>query len=60
MGKRLRMITNPLGYYRFAEVGGGEIYVISVSAKGFEFNPDALVITADTNLTDVNFRAMPR
>lgn len=59
-GERIQRITNPLGYYRFVDVGGGEIYVISVSAKGFEFNPDALVLTADTNLADVNFHAMPR
>ncbi len=59
-GERVQLITNPFGYYRFADIDGGEIYVISVSAKGFLFDPETLVVTADTNLADVDFHAMPR
>ena len=46
-------ITNPFGYYSFAEVQTGQSYVISVRDKRHQFAPR--VINVSDDLTDVNF-----
>jgi hypothetical protein len=46
-------ITNPFGYYRFAEIPTGQSYLVSVSDKRFEFVPRTVTINED--LTDLDF-----
>ncbi|MGB7202148.1 MAG: Ig-like domain-containing protein [Pyrinomonadaceae bacterium] len=46
-------ITNPFGYYSFAEVQTGQSYVISVRDKRHQFAPRVMNVSDD--LTDVNF-----
>ncbi len=51
--------TNPFGYYRFKDIQVGD-YVISVSAKGQTFNPPNIFISADQNIENMDFLALPR
>ncbi|MBA2737974.1 MAG: carboxypeptidase regulatory-like domain-containing protein [Pyrinomonadaceae bacterium] len=45
-------LTNPFGYYRFADIAVGQTYVIGVSAKGFQSASAVRSITGD--LADVD------
>jgi Putative Ig domain/Carboxypeptidase regulatory-like domain len=49
--------TNPFGYYRFAEVEAGQIYVVSVKHKHYDF--ETQVINATEELNELNFIAKP-
>ena len=51
-------ITGSFGYFRFDEVTVGETYVISVSAKRFEFAQPSQILTIDDARDDVFFNAM--
>ena len=48
-------LTNPFGYYRFANVPSGQSYLISVVHKRYEFQPRA--INVNDELTDIDFVA---
>lgn len=50
-------MTNPFGYYRFAELEVGKVYVISVSNKRFQYEPRAVNLTDD--FADVDFVPNP-
>jgi uncharacterized delta-60 repeat protein len=50
-------ITNPLGYYRFDAVEVGQTYVISVSSKSYQFEPQVVSVMEDVG--DLNFTALP-
>lgn len=52
-----RALTGNFGYYSFAEIPVGEIYVISVASKRFSFNQPTLVINLISDETDINFVA---
>lgn len=47
------VVANQLGYYRFDEVAVGQNYVISVSSKQRQFEPQ--LITVNDEMTEVNF-----
>ncbi len=51
--------TNPFGYYRFADVPAGSTYIITASAKRYQFatSPQVLFIAEERN--DINFVALP-
>lgn len=49
--------TNPFGYYRFAEVPAGAIYVVAVKHKQHGFT--AQIVTVNNDLTELNFVAAP-
>lgn len=49
------VLTNPFGYYRFAEVESGETYVISVFHKEYEFANPTRIINLTEDLTDADF-----
>ena len=53
MGNVRSAITNPFGYFRFAEVEVGETYVIYVRHKRFSYQPQTVSLTDD--LTDLDF-----
>lgn len=48
-------MTNPFGYYSFADLEVGETYVIQVRAKQYFFNQPSMVISLTGDVTDANF-----
>ncbi len=48
-------LTNPFGFYRFANVPIGETYVFNITSKRYQFSPQSYTITEQT--TEVNFTA---
>ncbi len=51
----LTTVTNTFGHYRFTGLPVGETYMISVSAKGYEFPSGTQVFTLLDELRDFNF-----
>lgn len=49
--------TNAFGYYRFDEVEAGQVIVVSVASKRFQFAPQ--VITVNEELSGLDFIAAP-
>lgn len=47
--------TNPFGYYRFENVGAGQIYIVSVASKRHRF--PVQVVNAGEDITDLDFIA---
>lgn len=47
--------TNFYGYYNFLDVGAGQTYIFTVTARGYQFSPQVLAVSED--VTDLNFRA---
>jgi hypothetical protein len=45
--------TNPFGYYRFSEVESGQVYIVSVVSKKYQFSPQ--VITVNESLDGIDF-----
>jgi hypothetical protein len=53
-------LTNPFGYYNFPQtVEAGTLIILSVSAKGYTFNPSARAIQVFDTITDADFVADP-
>jgi len=52
-GNSRTALTNAFGYYRFAEVQAGEIYIIQVISKRYQFEPRSVIINDEIN--DLNF-----
>lgn len=52
-GHTLTVMTNGLGYYKFASVSSGDTYIASVAARGLVFGPR--VITLNDSMGDLNF-----
>lgn len=53
---RLQTLTNARGEYRFEELPAGEVYIITVSRKGYTFAPPSMVVSPTTSLIDVGFQ----
>ena len=49
--------TGSLGYYRFEDVSAGEVYVLAVSSKIYQFEP--MVMTVNEDLFELNLTATP-
>lgn len=49
-------ITNGFGYYSFEDVEVGQNYIVSVSRKGYEFEPRVVFVTEETQ---IDFSATP-
>ncbi len=56
-GETRTALSNPFGYYSFADVPAGETYIFSVSSKRYNFNQSTQVLTIVDELTEVNFVA---
>lgn len=50
-------LTNAFGYYSFPEIPTGQTVVISISAKGFEFSPDSLILTVSEDIETIIWTA---
>lgn len=51
-GQARYALTNPSGYYRFAEIQTGGVYIYTVSAKGFQTKE--FVKDLNESITDLN------
>ena len=51
--------VNGFGYYRFEGLEAGQTYIVSVSARGAVFDDPIRVVSLDTDLTDLDFYALP-
>lgn len=47
--------TNSFGNYRFADVATGEIYVLTVSGKGYQFASPTQIVNVQDNLDNLDF-----
>ena len=47
--------TNPFGYYRFTELQAGNTFVITVSAKRYEFSNPTRVVNLSEDITNADF-----
>ncbi|MEO8071918.1 MAG: carboxypeptidase regulatory-like domain-containing protein [Acidobacteriota bacterium] len=56
-GETRYALTNPFGFYRFADVAVGETYVVSIKQKSYIFAPQVINLTED--LDGLNFTAQP-
>lgn len=56
-GQLRTVMTNNFGYYRFPSVDSGEIYMLSVDAKRYEFDKPSRVLVVLDDVTDADFIA---
>ncbi|MEP6945568.1 MAG: Calx-beta domain-containing protein [Acidobacteriota bacterium] len=56
-GESRTTVSNPFGYYEFADISAGESYVISVLSKAHTFAPSSRLITPNDAL-EVNFESI--
>lgn len=56
-GNSWMAISSSFGYYRFDDVAVGETYILTVSSKRYQFNPQ--VVTVMEEITELNFSAIP-
>jgi hypothetical protein len=54
-GETRTTLSSSFGYYRFADIPSGDIYVISVAAKKYSFSNPTQVRTVQDDLQDVDF-----
>ncbi len=53
------VMVNGFGYYRFEGLEAGQTYIVSVSARGAVFADPIRVVSLDTDLTGLDFYALP-
>jgi concanavalin A-like lectin/glucanase superfamily protein/carboxypeptidase family protein len=58
-GETRSALTNGFGFYRFEEIAVGETYILSVSAKRYQFGQPMQVVSGYKDSTDNNFTALP-
>lgn len=58
-GARMQAISNSFGYYSFQNLESGNVYVVTVAAKGHIFAPSTQVITLSDSITDADFVSSP-
>jgi predicted outer membrane repeat protein len=56
-GSSRTSISSSFGYYRFDNVTVGEIYILSVSSKRYQFSPQVVNVMEEIN--ELNFSAAP-
>ena len=54
-GNSQTTLTNSFGIYSFNEVPAGSVYTVSVFEKGYNFDPSAIVLSVEDDVSDVNF-----
>lgn len=58
-GATRQTLTNAFGYFRFDDVEVGQIYIISVNSKRFQFANNTRVLFVGDEITDLIFNALP-
>ena len=51
-------LTNPFGYYRFADVPAGETYIFTAVSKRYQFTQPTQILSVTGQFEDLNFTAM--
>ena len=54
-GNSQTTLTNSFGIYSFNDVQAGSVYTVSVSFKGYTFDPSSIVLPVEDDVSDVNF-----
>lgn len=57
LGENRTVLTNTLGYYRFADVEVGATYIFSVNSKYYSFEEATRVLTVTEEIEDLDFFA---
>ncbi len=52
-------LTNPFGYYRFADIESGESYLLRVQSKRHRFQNPVIFVNLGDNVTGMDFVASP-
>jgi hypothetical protein len=52
-------LTNSFGFFRFDEIAAGEVYVIRVRHRRFQFSNEIQIIYVGDEIADVEFIALP-
>ena len=53
-------LTNPFGYFRFDGVEVGQLYIIGVQSRRFQFANPTQAVSVGDEVTDLVFTALPR
>lgn len=56
-GNTRQAITNPFGFYRFADVQAGQVVVLSIRHKQYQFEQPTIVLQVNEELMEANFVA---
>jgi 23S rRNA C2498 (ribose-2'-O)-methylase RlmM len=56
-GQSRTALSNPFGFYRFADVPAGEVYIFTIRHKFYIFAPQVLTVTEE--IENLNFAAQP-
>ena len=59
-GETRMAFSSSFGYFTFENVQVGEVYILSVRAKQFQFSQSSLAISVQEDLSDINFIANPQ
>jgi len=54
-GETRTTLSNSFGFYRFAEVPGGETYTVSVASKRYSFNQQTVVVSVSEEIANLDF-----
>lgn len=55
-GETFTTLTNSFGYYSFENLASGEDYLLTPSAKGYQFSPPNRIVSLTEDLTDIDFQ----
>lgn len=58
-GSLRTVLSSSFGYFAFDDVSVGEVYIISVNVKQFQFSQNAHVIFVSEDISDIDFIANP-
>ncbi len=53
--EKYRVMTSSLGYYRFDDIPTGRTYVMTISTKGYYFDPPSMIFDVNDSINDLNF-----
>ena len=57
LGNSRETTVNSVSYYQFTEVEAGRTYLLTVTAKGYNFTPPTAVVTPNFDIAELNFTA---
>lgn len=58
-GNTRTVLTNPFGFYRFADLPTGQTYTLQAQSKRYQFTNAAQVLSVNGELSEMNFTASP-
>ncbi len=59
-GVTRRTHSSSVGYFRFDDVQAGQIYVISIRSKKYQFTNSAEIVNVNDEITNLDFTALPQ